>query len=82
MATEYEESSIILLEEISQQNSLVADENRPLREELQRRDEANAKAMADLKTEINKNNESQKRTFRQGYGGPRTVVVPAHCRVS
>lgn len=82
MATGYEDSSIILLEEISRQNRLIADENWALREELWRRDEANAKAMANLKTEISKNNESQKRTFHQRYGGPRTIVVPAHCRVS
>ena len=63
MATEYEDSSMILMEEISRQNRIIEDENRALREELRRRDEANAKAMADLKTESPRTTKVKKEHF-------------------
>ncbi|XP_031552034.1 uncharacterized protein LOC116289278 [Actinia tenebrosa] len=81
---------LVILEEISQANKTLREENKEIRNDLKKRDEENKKALADLSSQLS--NRTNVQTVRTARCSPREARrqaarerrgnVPAQCRVN
>jgi hypothetical protein len=83
MAQNYDEV-LVVLEEVSRVNKQLINENRVLKENLEKRDQEQRKILADLQQKLEQvtsgNNRSQ--NSRRRHTKTSQVKVPAPCRVS
>ena len=74
---------LILLGELADSNKALSLENRALRDELLKRDEANRKSIDQLSKKLDATSKQCSKVPRRTRGAPASsIIVPAPCRVS